>query len=314
MNTLSEILSIRYPLILAPMFVVTNERMVSAAIDSGATGALAAHNYRTAEDLRRVVQNLHNTGKRPFGVNIILDFQTDLFLEYLKVCQEEHVDFVISSLGDPKIVVDACRPLGIKVFSDVVNEQHADKAVARGVDALVAVSNRAGGHAGRLSPEELITKLMSRFDVPVIAAGGVATYEQFQKMVGLGVAGVSVGTPFIATEECDVSEEYKMAIVNAHEKDIVLTKRISGIPITVINTSYIKSLGVKQTWFEKHLKQRKRLRRLVAKGMQNTVLRKYRHRFVGPDYEQVFCAGPVVSQIERITSVSDVINRIFDKR
>ncbi|MDA3866795.1 MAG: nitronate monooxygenase [Salinivirgaceae bacterium] len=310
---LSEILKIKHSLILAPMFMVTNTKMVEAALNAGATGVLAAHNYRHPEALRKAVRKLHDKKLRPFGVNLVLDFESEQFRGYLEVCKEERVDFIISSLGDPKMVVDACKPLGIKVFSDVINIQHATKAVERGVDALVAVTRDAGGHAGRLTAEELIYQLVSQFDVPVIAAGGVANHDEYKRMIALGASGVSVGTAFIATQECDVSDEYKQALINADKNDVLLTKRISGIPITVLKTPYITSIGERRSFLEKKLKRYKRLKHFMGNAMPIIGLERYKHHVVGPDYQKIFCAGPSVQHIHSVTSVADVVRRIVDE-
>ncbi|MFO7864194.1 MAG: nitronate monooxygenase [Salinivirgaceae bacterium] len=311
---LSDILKIKHSLLLAPMFMVTNTKMVEAAVQAGATGVLAAHNYRHPEALRKAIRKLHDKKLRPIGVNIVLDFEAEQFRSFLEVCTEERVDFIISSLGDPKMVVDACKPLGIKVFSDVVNMQHAAKAVGRGVDALVAVTRDAGGHAGKLTAEELIPQLVSQFKVPVIAAGGVANHDEYKRMIALGASGVSVGTAFIATHECEVDDEYKQALIKADKKDVLLTKRISGIPITVLNTPYIASIGEKRSFLEKKLKRHKRLKHFMGSALPKIGLERYKHHVVGPDYRKIFCAGPSVQHIHSVTSVAEVVQRITTQR
>src|SRR6056297_3760993 len=177
MTSLSTLLNIKHPILLAPMFLVTNEKMVGEAIKNGATGALVAHNYKNADQLLRAIQYVKQKYRGPFGVNLTLDFANENFDDKLIVCIDEQVDFIISSLGDPGEVVEACQPHGIKVFSDVISLRHAQKAVERGVDALIAVNKNAGGHAGMLSAEELVPQLVDKFNIPVISAGGVADHE-----------------------------------------------------------------------------------------------------------------------------------------
>lgn len=310
MKTLDKILNIKYPLLLSPMFMVTNEKMVKAAIDAGATGALVAHNYRTSDELRNAILELKGQNIRPFGVNLTLDFGNELFHSNLEVCISEKVDFIITSLGDPKQVIDQCKPNGIKVFCDIVNERHAQKAVERGADALIAVNKFAGGHAGSYSAEELIPTLKHRFDIPVISAGGVSFHREMKKVMDLGAAGVSVGSVFIATRESNVSDDYKQAIIDGKESDIILTRRISGVPMTVINTRYIKSIGDERSWLEQKLKKRKKTRRVLRKALENTGLTRYQHYVVGPDYKKVYCAGPSIQQVDKIYTVKEVIKRI----
>lgn len=293
--------------------MVTNVKMVSAAIDAGATGALVAHNYRAPEDLHQDINLLKSLKKRPFGVNITLDFENELFKKNLATCITAKVDFIITSLGDPKPVIDQCKPKGIKVFCDVTNLKHAEKAVARGADALIAVNNRAGGHAGKYTIEELLPGLVSQFNIPVISAGGVSNFRNYQKAMSLGAAGVSVGTAFIATHESNVSNNYKQAIIKGTEADVLLTRRISGVPMTVINTPYIKSIGTNRSWMERKLKRYRLLKHIIRTIIQKTHLTRFQHYVTGPDYQKVYCAGPSIENINKETSVQEVIERIAEE-
>ena len=109
------------------------------------------------------------------------------------------------------------------------------------------MTNEAGGHCGQLTPEEFIPQLCRTFpNVPIISAGGVSRKAHVDKMLNLGSCGVSVGSIFIASDESPVSIDYKNACVNYGAKDIVLTTRLSGVPCTVINTDYVKSIGVSE--------------------------------------------------------------------
>lgn len=307
---LNEILDIKYPVILAPMFLVTNVEMVKSAIDAGATGALVAHNYRSSNDLRKDIRLLKNEGKRPFGVNIVLDFANEMNKQNLEVCIEERVDFLITSLGDPGEVISRCKPKEIKVFCDVVNEKHAAKVAGRGADAIIAVNRRAGGHAGSMSFSEIVPALKEQFEIPIISAGGVVTNEQFKQVMDIGAAGVSVGSAFIATKESRVPVEYKEAVINGQESDVILTSRISGIPSTVINTEYFQSLSASMGWLERKLKKRKKTKQLVQKALNRTGLGKFQHKLVGPDYAKIYSAGPSIGDIHGETSVREVIERI----
>ena len=124
----------------------------------------------------------------------------------------------------------------------MVDLKYAQKVESLGADAVIAVNNRAGGHAGNMSPEELIPLLNQNCKIPVISAGGVGNKQELDHVLSLGAAGVSVGSIFIASQESDVSEDYKQACVDYGKDDIVMTTKISGTPVvsTVINTPYVK--------------------------------------------------------------------------
>src|SRR5690606_1025779 len=147
---------------------------------------------------------------------------------------------------------------GIKVFCDVVDLKFAQKVESLGADAAIAVNNEAGGHRGNLSPEVLIKELTQNLSIPVISAGGVGCKADIDAMLSYGAAGVSVGSPFIASIEAEVTDEYKRACVDYGAKDIVMTERISGTPCTVINTPYVQKIGTKATWLESVLNKHKK--------------------------------------------------------
>ena len=236
--TLTSLLNINQPLIIAPMFLVSNTEMVIEGMKSGVAGCIPALNYRTLEELRTSIIELREA-KVPggsFGYNLIVNKSNIKYKDQLEVLCAEKVDFIITSLGSPEETIKAAHKVGIKVFCDVTDLSFAKKVEKLGADALIAVNNLAGGHRGNLAPEALIKELNLNTTLPVISAGGVSTRADLDKMISYGAVGVSVGSPFIASIESGVSEEYKQACVDYGAKDIVLTEKISGTPCTVINT------------------------------------------------------------------------------
>jgi nitronate monooxygenase len=239
-TALTRMLAIDYPVIMAPMFLVSNAKMVIEACKAGITGAIPALNYRTDAEFRKALEEIRTATDKPFGINLITNKSNIRLNEQLKTCLEYKVGFIITSLGSPEATIKACKPLGIKVFCDVIDLDYAMKVTPMQPDALIAVNNQAGGHAGKIPPRELITTLVKHTHLPIISAGGVGNAEQMKKMLSYGACGVSVGSPFIASDESPVSHEYKMACVNYGAKDIVMTTKLSGTPCTVINTDYVK--------------------------------------------------------------------------
>ena len=133
--------------------------------------------------------------------------------QQLKTCVELGVDFIITSLGNPKQVIELCKPKGIKVFCDVVEETYAKKVEDLGADAVIAVNNNAGGHAGKLSSSELIKRIKGICSIPIISAGGVGNKKGVDEKINEGFAGISIGSPFIACIESGISQEYKNACI-----------------------------------------------------------------------------------------------------
>lgn len=303
-------LNVQYPIIMAPMFLVTNARMMIEAINSGIAAAIPALNYRTDEEFRAAITEIKAHAKGGLGINIIVNKSNLKAKQQLATCVEMKVDFIITSLGSPEKVIKACKPVGIKVFCDVVEEKYAQKVEALGADAVIAVNCNAGGHAGKLTAEKLIPLLKSVVKIPVISAGGVGTKEEADYIMSLGADGISVGSPFIACTESDISEEYKNACIEYGKDDIVSTTKISGTPCTVINTPYVKEIGTKQNWLEHILSKNRRLKKWIKmltflKGMKAINKAAFTNT-----YKTVWCAGPSIEHTTKILPVKEIVKRL----
>lgn len=306
--SLREMLGIKHPIIVAPMFLVSNSAMIIAAIESGVTAAVPALNYRTDKEFRAALTEIKEKAGGPFGVNLIVNKSNIRLKEQLNTCVEMGVDFIITSLGSPREVIEACKPKDIKVFCDVVDVAYAQKVEALGADAVIAVNNRAGGHAGNLAAEELIPLLLKNCNIPVISAGGVSTAEGVQKMLDLGACGLSVGSPFIACEEAPISQEYKQACVDYGADDIVMSTKISGTPCTVINTPYVQEIGTQQNWLERLLSKNKKLKKWVKMFTFMKGMKAIEKAAFGATYKSVWCAGPSIEHTHAIRPLKEIVD------
>jgi len=310
-TSLTQLLDIKKPIIMAPMFLVTNTKMMIEALNSDIAACVPALNYRTDQELRDAIQEIRdNTTSTGFGINLIVNKSNIKMKQQLKTCVELGVDFIITSLGSPKDVIKQCKPKGIKVFCDVVEEKYAKKVEELGADAVIAVNCNAGGHAGKLSPEEIIPLLNKHCSIPVISAGGVGTKDGINKIMNLGAAGLSIGSPFIACEEAHISEEYKQACVDYGKEDIVFTTKISGTPCTVINTPYVQQTGTTQNWLEQLMSKNKKIKKWVKmityfKGMKSVEKAAF-----SSTYKTVWCAGPSIEHTKEILSTKEIIKRL----
>ncbi|WP_269223488.1 nitronate monooxygenase [Flavobacterium sp. IMCC34518] len=310
--SLTALLQINKPLIMAPMFLVSNTKMVIEGMKSGVAGCIPALNYRTLDELRASIIELRNAKVEggSFGYNLIVNKSNIKYKDQLAVLCEEKVDFIITSLGSPEETIHAAHKVGIKVFCDVTDLAFAKKVESLGADALIAVNNQAGGHRGLLSAEELIRELNLNTTLPVISAGGVGTKQELETMLRYGAVGVSVGSPFIASFESGVSQEYKQACVDYGAKDIVLTEKISGTPCTVINTPYVQKVGTQQTWLEKTLNKNKSLKKwvkMIRYMMGSNAVTKAATQVT---YKTVWVAGPTIENTTEITSVAEIVKKL----
>jgi nitronate monooxygenase len=310
--TLISLLKIKRPLIMAPMFLVSNTKMVIEGMKSGVAGCIPALNYRTLEELRASIIELRAAKVEggSFGYNLIVNKSNIKYKDQLAVLCEEKVDFIITSLGSPEETIHAAHKVGIKVFCDVTNLAFAKKVESLGADALIAVNNQAGGHRGLLDAKTLIEELNLNTTLPVISAGGVGTRQELETMLGYGAIGVSVGSPFIASYESGVSQEYKQACVDYGAKDIVLTEKISGTPCTVINTPYVQKVGTQQTWLENTLNKNKTLKKwvkMIRYIMGSNAVTKAATQVT---YKTVWVAGPTIENTTEISSVSKIVDKL----
>lgn len=308
-QTLTSLLNIKYPIIIAPMFLVSNTKMVIEGMKSGVAGCIPALNYRTLEELRASIQELKAAKVEggSFGYNLIVNKSNPKYKDQLQVICEEGVDFIITSLGSPEETINQAHKVGIKVFCDVTDLSFSKKVESLGGDALIAVNNQAGGHRGNLNPEELIKELNEKTSLPVISAGGVSSKADIDKMMSYGAVGVSVGSPFIASIEAGVSDEYKQACVDYGAKDIVMTQRISGTPCTVINTPYVQKIGTNETWLESLLNKNKSLKKWVKMVRFYIGMKATEKAATQATYKTVWVAGPSIEATKAILPLKEIV-------
>jgi nitronate monooxygenase len=310
--SLTEMLNIKQPIIIAPMFLVSNTKMVIEGMKAGVAGCIPALNYRTLDELRTSIQELKAAKVEggSFGYNLIVNKSNLKYRDQLQVICEEGVDFIITSLGSPEATIKEAHKVGIKVFCDVTDLAFAKKVESLGGDALIGVNNQAGGHRGNLNPEELIKLLNENTSLPVISAGGVGSKSDIDVMMRHGAIGVSVGSPFIASDEAGVSEEYKQACVDYGAKDIVMTQRISGTPCTVINTPYVQKIGTKETWIENLLNRNKSLKKWVKMVRFYIGMKATEKAATQATYKTVWVAGPSIETTKAILPVRIIVENL----
>lgn len=313
---LTDMLRLEHPLIMAPMFLVSNTAMVIQGMRCGVAGCIPALNYRTIEELRAAISELKaakaTIGKGAFGFNLIVNKSNPKAAAQLEAICAEGCDFIITSLGSPEETIKRAHAKGIKVFCDVTDLRFAQKVEALGADAVIAVNNEAGGHRGELGPQALIELLRANCRIPVISAGGVGTKAEMDRMLAWGAEGVSVGSPFIASTEAPITAEYKQACVDFGAEDIVLTERISGTPCTVINTPYVQRIGTRSPWLERQLNRNRRLKKWVKMIRFYVGMKATEKAAQQATYRTVWVAGPSIAHTKAVEPVQTIISRLVD--
>jgi len=305
------------PLIGGPMYPCSNPELVAAVSAAGGIGVVQpisltyvhGHEYR---DGLRLIQRL-SLG-RPIGFNALVEKSSRTYeqrmIRWVDIALEEGVRFFITSLGNPRWVVDKVHAVGGVVYHDVINLRWGEKGRDAGVDGLIAVNNRAGGHLGNKDPRVLFDEL-SLLGLPLVAAGGVGSAPEFAQVLALGYAAVQCGTRFIATSECRTGESYKRAIVAAGERDIVSTERLTGVPVAVINTPYIQRLGTRVGWFWRWMFRGRRTKHWARTyfGLLGLWRLKRDQQRRGSGSNEYWQAGRSVETIDAVEPAGEVVRR-----
>lgn len=314
-SQLTRTLNVDFPLIMAPMFLVSNADMLKAGMRAGIMATFPSLNYRREGELGALLDELNayageHTGGS-YGINLIVQKSNPFYKKHLATCVEKKVPFYITSLGNPKEVIDAAHQYGAKVFCDVTNIAHAQKCHESGCDGFIAVGQGAGGHAGPHPLQVLVPALKKHFPgKPVVAAGGIATGAGILSVQVLGAEGVSVGTRFIASKECRVNDAYKQAILKAGMDDIVMTTKLSGTPCTIIDTPEAKKMGYTQSWFERFMSNNPRTKKWFKTLVQVRGMKRLEQSVLPNNYQRLWCAGKSSELIDDLLSCEEIIARL----
>lgn len=309
---------IEVPLIGGAMYPCSNPELVAAVSEAGGIGIVqpVSLTYVHRHEYRAGLRRIRALTSRPIGMNALIEKSSKAYMDrmrqWVEVSLEEGVRFFVTSLGNPKWVCDAAHAVGGVVYHDVTEAKWAAKAVDGGVDGLIAVNRRAGGHAGPRGAEELLAEL-APFGLPVVCAGGVGDARGFVDALRLGYAGVQMGTRFIATTECTASDAYKRAIVAAGEDDVVLSERITGVPVAILNTPWVRRTGLKVNAFERWMLKGRRTKHWMRTffALRSAWLMK-RDAYDPREARDVWQAGRSVAAIHAIEPAGAIVRRCAD--
>ncbi len=232
--------TLRLPVIGAPLFIVSNPKLVIAQCTAGVVGSMPALNARPASQLDEWLAEITETlaawnrdhpdrPAAPFAINQIVHKSNDRLEHDMQVCAKYKVPIVITSLGARTDVNDAVHGWGGVVLHDVINDTFAHKAIDKGADGLIAVAAGAGGHAGTKSPFALVQEIREWFDGPLALSGAIATGGGVLAAQAMGADFAYIGSAFIATDEARASDAYKQAIVDGTSDDIVYSSLFTGV-------------------------------------------------------------------------------------
>lgn len=300
-NRISSLFGIRYPIIQAGMVWCSGWRLASAVSNAGALGLIGAGSMHPAT-LKEHIQKCKAATDQPYGVNIPLMYpQID---EIMAIVMEEKVPIVFTSAGNPATWTATLKEAGITVVHVVSSSKFALKAASAGVDAIVAEGFEAGGHNGReeTTTLTLIPQVRSAVDLPLIAAGGIATGEAMAASFALGAEGVQVGTRFALTNESSASDEFKQHCISLNEGDTVLSlKKVS--PTRMVKNQFFQQVHE----LEERGASSEELRELLGRGRSKKGI------FEGDLEEGELEIGQIASHIKQIVPAAQVVEEMVEQ-
>ena len=306
------------PLICGAMYPCSNPELVAAVSDAGGIGIVQPISlvYVHGHEFRAGLRRIRELTDRPVGFNAIVEKSSRIYEDrmrrWIDIALEEGVRFFVTALGDPRWVVDRVHAVGGVVYHDVTERRWAEKALAADVDGLICVNHRAGGHAGTRSPEELFAEL-EELGVPLVCAGGIGEEQGFVDALRIGYAGAQLGTRFIATAECRAHDDYKRAILDAGADDIVLTDKLSGVPVAVIRTPYVERIGPNAGPIARRLLKGRRTKHWMRMIYALRSLRTLKRASLqGMSYRDFWQAGRSVDGVHEIEPAARIVRRFAD--
>ena len=239
MNKICELLNITHPVLQGGMAWIAESKLASAVSNAGGAGIIAGGSA-PIDYLRDQIRKCKELTNKPFGVNVMLMSPNATDLAQLVI--DEKVDFVTTGAGNPGPFMAAWKEAGIKVIPVVPSVGLAKRLEKLGADALIAEGTESGGHIGQNTTMCLVPQVVDAVSIPVIAAGGIADGRGIAASFMLGAVGVQIGTRFLASEECQIHENYKNAVIKAKDTDNAITGFYSGSPCRCIKSRYTRKL------------------------------------------------------------------------
>lgn len=297
--TITKLLGIKYPVFQGAMAQIARYQLASAVSNAGGLGIIASGGM-SPEQLREEIVNCKKHTDKPFAVNLMLMMHN--IDEIIDVVIEEGVGIVTTGAGTPRKYMPKLKEAGIKVIPVIPSVKAAKKMEELGCDAVVVEGMEAGGHVGESTTMALLPQVTSAVNIPVIAAGGIADGRGVAAAYCLGASGVQMGTVFLATEECPVSEKYKNAIIEAVDTSTTLTGTKFGAPVR----------GIKNELTKRYHELEEKSSTLME--LEELTLGSLRKAAYEGDVENgSIMSGQIAGLVNEIRPVKDVIEGIFEE-
>ena len=294
---LNELLGTEFPFIQGGMANIATGEFAAAVSNAGALGLIGSGGMN-ADSLRENIRRCKALTDKPFGVNLML--MNPAVDEMAKVVIEEGVKVVTTGAGNPGKYIPAWKEAGIIVIPVVAAAVLAKRLTRYGIDAVIAEGTESGGHVGEMTTMALVPQVADAVDVPVIAAGGIASGRQLAAAYALGACGVQIGTCLLVSEECPIHPNYKQALLKASDTDTIVTGRTTGAPVRVLKNKMAKEY----IRMEKENIPRAEREKLTLGSLRRAV-------FEGDTEMGSLMAGQVAGQLHEIRPVRAILEELY---
>ncbi|MGX8835096.1 DUF561 domain-containing protein [Amedibacillus sp. YH-ame6] len=294
---INEILGIKYPIFQGAMANIATPEFAACVSNCGglgiiATGAMDEHQTRDAIRLCKTLT------EKPFGVNVMMmNPHTE---EIMKVIVDEKVAVVTTGAGNPGPYIPALKESGCKVFPVVASVALARRLERAGVDGIIAEGGESGGHVGETTTMSLVPQVIEAVNIPVIAAGGIASGAQLNAALSLGAIGVQVGTCLLVSTECPIHENYKNAVIKAKDMDSVVTGRSAGAPVRILKNQ----MSIQYLKLEQENAPRDEMEKLTLGGLRRAV-------FDGDMKNGSVMIGQVAGMCREVRPMQDILDNLI---
>lgn len=232
-----KLLNIKYPILQGAMAWIADGNLAGHVSKAGGLGIIAGGGM-PVDILREEIRKVKNITDKPFAVNLML-IMGDIEAQ-IDVCIEEKVPVVTTGAGNPGPYIEKLKKANIKIIPIVPSVALAKRMEKAGSDAVIVEGTEAGGHIGQLTTMAILPQIVEALEIPVIAAGGIATGKQFAAALALGAKGIQLGTRFIVAKECTAHQNYKDMILKAKDRSTVVTGASTGHPVRVLSNKFTK--------------------------------------------------------------------------
>lgn len=294
---LNELLNIKYPIIQGGMANIATGEFAAAMSNAGGLGLIGAGGMNV-ETLKENIHRCKELTNQPFGVNIMLMHPQAKEMAQLVI--DEKVEIITTGAGNPGIYMKAWKEAGIKVLPVVPSVALAKRMEKAGADAVIVEGCEAGGHIGEMTTMALVPQVVDAVDIPVVAAGGIASGRQLLAAFALGACGVQIGTILLGSQECPIHDNYKQAILKAKDTSTIVTGRINGTPVRILKNKMAKEYVKK----EKAGASMEELEVYTLGSLRKAV-------FDGNVSEGSLMAGQVAGMVHEIKPIKEILERLI---